>query len=184
MSESAGETQSGGDDLWRWLVGGIVGGAIVLALLVGAYAAGYHRGQHHPRSAAAAASTVPVPSTTTETGTETASSSSGPIVATPALITRGRSLYTADGCSSCHSLAGEAGVGPSLKGIGGRKVTLMSGETITSDDAYLVESIVSPDKQIVKGYGSGIMSAATESHNFAGNPDDVRALVAFIRSQK
>lgn len=61
---------------------------------------------------------------------------------------------------------------------------MKTGETITSDDAYLVNSIVSPDAQIVKGYGAGIMSAAIASQNFAGNPDDVRALVAFIRSQK
>lgn len=184
MSENVGDTQPSGDELWRWLVGGLGGGGIVLALLVGAYATGYHRGQHHPRSAAVATSTVPAPSTTTETGTETAPSSPGPIVATPALIARGRSLYTADGCSSCHSLTGKAGVGPSLNAVAGRKVTSTSGETITSDEAYLVESIVSPDKQIVKGYGAGIMSAAIESHNFASNPDDVRALVAFIRSQK
>ena len=108
----------------------------------------------------------------------------GPIVATPALIARGRSLYGADGCSACHSLSGKAGVGPSLNAIAGRKVTLTSGETITSDDAYLAESIVSPDAQIVKGYGAGIMSAAIAGHDLAGNPDDVRALVAFIKSQK
>ena len=112
------------------------------------------------------------------------SSPPGPIVATPALIARGRSLYGADGCSACHSLSGKAGVGPSLNAIVGRKVTLTSGETITSDDAYLAESIVSPDKKIVKGYGAGIMSAAIAGQDLAGNPDDVRALVAFVKSQK
>ena len=41
-----------------------------------------------------------------------------------------------------------------------------------------------PDAQIVKGYTAGIMSAAVAGHKFADNPDDVAALVAFIKSQK
>ena len=50
------------------------------------------------------------------------------------------------------------------------KVTLTSGETITSDDAYLAESIVSPDKKIVKGYGAGIMSAAIAGQDLGWQP--------------
>lgn len=184
MTENTGDRQPSSDELWRWLLGGLAAGGIILGLLVGAYATGYHHGQHHPRGAAATASTVPAPSTTTGTSTGATTSPPGPIVATPALIARGRSLFTSDGCSSCHSLSGKAGVGPSLNAVAGRKVTLKTGETITSDDAYLVRSIVSPDAQIVKGYGAGIMSAAIASDNFAGSPDDVRALVAFISSQK
>jgi cytochrome c2 len=184
MTDHTDDSHSSTDELWRWLLGGLLAGGIILGLLVAAYAAGYHSGQHHGRSAAPA-STVPAPPTTT-TGTSTGSTNSppGPIVATPALVARGKSLYTSDGCSACHSLSGKAGAGPSLDAIVGRKVTLTSGETITSDDAYLVESIVSPDKKIVKGYGAGIMSAAIAGQDLATNPDDVKALVAFVKSQK
>ena len=183
MTDHTGDSHSNTDDLWRWLLGGLLAGGLILGLLVAAYAAGYRSGQHHGRSAQPA-STVAVPPTTTGTSAGSAIPPPGPIVATPALIARGRSLYGADGCSACHSLSGKAGVGPSLNAIVGRKVTLTSGETITSDDAYLAESIVSPDKKIVKGYGAGIMSAAIAGQDLAGNPDDVKALVAFISSQK
>ena len=91
-------------------------------------------------------------------------------MATPALIARGESLFTADGCSACHSLSGRPGVGPSLNAIAGRKVTL----NIRRDDhlrrCLPRQSIVSPDAQIVKGYGAGIMSAAIASDNFRRNP--------------
>ena len=36
----------------------------------------------------------------------------------------------------------------------------------------------------MKGYRAGIMSAAIASKDLASKPDDVRALVAFIKSQK
>jgi hypothetical protein len=59
MSEHTEEEahSSGTDGLWRWLLGGLAGGAIILGLLIAAYAIGYHRGQHHPRTAAPASST-------------------------------------------------------------------------------------------------------------------------------
>jgi cytochrome c2 len=102
----------------------------------------------------------------------------------PALVTRGRTLYSTKACSGCHSLSGTASVGPSLKGVAGSKVTLSNGQTITADDAYLRQSIANPDAQIVKGYRAGVMSAAVASFNLAGKPDEIRALVAFIKSQK
>ena len=95
-----------------------------------------------------------------------------------------RTLYTADGCSACHSLTGAAGVGPTFKGLAGSQVTLAEGTTVTADDAYLERSITSPDAQIVKGYSAGIMPPAIASYNLNSNPQDIRALVAFIKSQK
>jgi cytochrome c oxidase subunit 2 len=71
-----------------------------------------------------------------------------------------------------------------LNGIAGRKVALADGSTVTADDGYLVESIASPDERIVDGYRAGIMSAAISGSNLAGTPDDIRALVAFIKSQR
>ena len=55
---------------------------------------------------------------------------------------------------------------------------------MTADDAYLEQSIADPDAQIVKGYPAGVMPAAVASFNLAGKPADLRALVAFIKSQK
>jgi len=36
----------------------------------------------------------------------------------------------------------------------------------------------------VKGYRAGLMPAAIAAYNLGGKPDDVRALVVFIKSQK
>ena len=46
---------SGSDGLWRWLVGGLLGGLVILGLLVAAYTIGNNRGQDEARA------TVPAP---------------------------------------------------------------------------------------------------------------------------
>jgi len=178
------------DGLWRWLLGGLAGGGIILGLLIAAYAIGYHRGQHHAAAPAVttappATSTPPITTTVTSTTTGTTTAQApAPVPTSPALVAQGKQLYAADGCSSCHSLTGSPGAGPSFKGLAGSTVTLANGPAVTADDAYLEQSIAAPDAQIVKGYHAGIMSAATASHDLAGKPGDVRALVAFIKSQK
>jgi cytochrome c551/c552 len=186
MSEPSTPPHATSDALWRWLLGGLASGAVILGLLIAAYAIGYHRGQHHPRTAASAAPTAPTtPAATTPTTTTAPSSSAaGPVTATPALVAQGKSLYQSDGCSACHSLTGTPGVGPSFKDLAGSTVALTNGQSVTADDAYLEESIRNPDAQITHGYRAGVMPAAIASYDLASKPDDVRALVAFIKSQK
>jgi cytochrome c2 len=166
------------DGLWRWLLGGLAGGAAVLGLLIAAYAIGYHHGQDHPREATPESTATVAPTTTRARPPGSVQGT------TPALVARGKSLFDADGCSACHSLTGGAGVGPSLNDIAGKEVTLSTGETITADDAYLEQSILDPDAHVVKGYRAGIMPAAIESFNLANKPDDIDALVAFMKSEK
>ena len=170
----------GSESLARWLVSGLVAGAVILGLLIGAYAIGYHRGQHHAAQATAASAPPP---TTTAPATTTAPTTSGPVTATPALVARGKQLFASDGCVGCHSLSGASGAGPSLEGLAGGTVKLTSGKTVTADDAYLVRSIVDPDAEIVSGYKPGIMSAAVAGFGLAAKPDDVKALVAFVKSR-
>lgn len=168
----------GPDGLWRWLLGGLAGGAAVLGLLIAAYAIGYHRGQHR------ATATTGVATTSASTTTTSKPTALGPVQVTPALITRGKALYTSDGCSACHSLTGTPGAGPSFKGLAGGTSVLTTGETVTADDAYLERSIAEPDAQIVKGYHQGIMAPAVAGFGLNAKPDEIRALVAFIKSQK
>ena len=185
MSGTSADTHTSTDGLWRWLLGGLAGGAVILGLLIAAYAVGYHRGQDHAHSAESAAnSTRPRPVPPTATSPTPPTSTLGPVTATPSLIARGETLYNADGCAACHSLNGSTGVGTSFKGLSGSQVTLTDGQTVTADDAYLEQSISSPDAKIVKGYRSGVMSAAVSSHDLARKPNDIRALVAFIKAQK
>ena len=152
-----------GDGLLRWLVGGLVGGAIVLGLIVGAYSLGSHHEQAAPAPPPTQAST--------------------PAATTPAATASGAQLFTADACSGCHSLDGSAGVGPTVKGLAGSRVELTDGSTVTADDAYLERAITDPDAEIVKGFKAGMMSAAVASLDLKGQPQDVAALVAFIKAQ-
>jgi mono/diheme cytochrome c family protein len=170
------------DGLWRWLLGGLATGGIILGLLLAAYAIGYHHGEH--AAGPHASSGTPATTTTTATATAPTTSGPGPVTATPALIAAGKSLYTSDSCSGCHSLTGAAGAGPSFKGLAGSTTTLSSGKTVAADDAYLERAIADPDAQIVKGYAAGLMAPAVASFDLAHKPDDIRALVAFIKSQK
>ena len=59
---------------------------------------------------------------------------------------------------------------------------LTNGQTVTADDAYLHESIVDPDKQIVQGYQPGVMSSVIKK----GQVPEAQAkqLVEFIKKQK
>jgi len=168
------------DGLWRWLLGGLAGGAVVLGLLIAAYAIGYHRGERHTTSSTRTTAVAPPATTTTTTKPTTVT----PVQVTPALVARGKALYTSDGCSACHSLSGTPGAGPSFKGLAGGTSALTTGETVTVDDAYLERSITDPDAQIVKGYHQGIMAPAVAGLGLSAKPDELRALVAFIKSVK
>jgi cytochrome c oxidase subunit 2 len=64
----------------------------------------------------------------------------------------GQMLFQTKGCAACHSINGAPGVGPTFKGLFGRGEALADGTTVTVDDAYVRESIVEPQKKIVKGF--------------------------------
>lgn len=67
----------------------------------------------------------------------------------------GHEIMEKYGCLGCHSLDGSKKVGPSLKGIFGRKVTVTRGNkqgVETSDEAYLRESILDPTAAVVEGF--------------------------------
>lgn len=65
---------------------------------------------------------------------------------------RGEELFASNGCQACHSVDGSDGIGPTFAGIFGREETMEDGTTVTVDEEYLVESIVSPNAKIVEGY--------------------------------
>lgn len=61
----------------------------------------------------------------------------------------------AKGCLACHTIDGKTLVGPSFKGIVGRKtVVLVKGEekSIDSDEEYIKRSIREPAAEVVKGF--------------------------------
>ena len=94
----------------------------------------------------------------------------------------GATLFQNLGCTGCHSLSGQRLTGPPLNGVYGSKVQLDNGKTVVANDAYLLESILDPDKDVVKGFPKGIMSATIRPH--AVPVAKAKALVAFIKSKR
>jgi cytochrome c oxidase subunit 2 len=66
-------------------------------------------------------------------------------------LVAGEKLFAEKACNTCHLPDGK-GRAPSLNGVYGAKVLLADGSTVTADDAYIRESIVTPSAKIVAGY--------------------------------
>ena len=94
----------------------------------------------------------------------------------------GEGLYASLGCQGCHSIDGSASSGPTLKGVFNSMVPLANGQTVKADEQYLLESILDPDKQIVKGYQPGVMSAVIARSSVP--QDQAQALVDYIKTLK
>lgn len=93
----------------------------------------------------------------------------------------GKKLAQEKGCLGCHSLDGSPGVGPSFKGIMGRRevvVTKGVERAITVDEAYLRLSITEPAADVVKGF-QPIMPAFSDL-----SKDELEALVEYLEGIK
>lgn len=102
--------------------------------------------------------------------------------ALPGLPGKGQMFYASLGCQACHTTDGSKSTGPSFKGLYGRDTKLTTGQTVSANMAYLLESIRDPDKQIVQGYQPGIMSSAIKPGSVS--VADAKALIAFIKTLK
>ncbi|MEX2142985.1 MAG: cytochrome c oxidase subunit II [Anaerolineales bacterium] len=84
-----------------------------------------------------------------------------------------------NGCLACHSINGDAGVGPTWLGLFGHEVELTDGSAVIADEEYLFTSIVDPNAHIVAGFQAGVMPADFEERL----PDLViQQIIAFIMS--
>jgi cytochrome c oxidase subunit II len=92
------------------------------------------------------------------------------------LAASGESLFQQLGCPTCHR-SDVQGRGPNLVGVFGKPVQLEDGRTVTADENYIRESILSPNAKIVSGF-KPIMPT------FQGlvSEDQLTALVAYIKS--
>jgi cytochrome c oxidase subunit 2 len=102
-----------------------------------------------------------------------------PELKTMPLVDLGKMVYENKGCATCHSLDGSRGQGPSWKGIYGRPEAMNDGTSIMVDDNYVRESILDPQKHIVRGF-EGIMPT------FQGllRPREIDGTIAYIKSLK
>ena len=88
----------------------------------------------------------------------------------------GQQLFQQLGCSTCHRFDTQ-GRGPNLVGVFGKPVLLADGRTVTADENYIRESILTPGAKVVSGF-QPIMPT------FQGqvSEESLMALVAYIKS--
>ncbi|MDA1258014.1 MAG: cytochrome c oxidase subunit II [Chloroflexi bacterium] len=83
-------------------------------------------------------------------------------------VERGAAVFTANGCSGCHSTGDTRIVGPGLAGLSSR-----------GDDAYIRESITAPNAVIVEGYPPSVMPS---TFGTTLPPDQIDDLIAYLKS--
>ncbi len=91
------------------------------------------------------------------------------------LVARGRRVFDEQGCSGCHSVDGSPGVGPSLKGVWGRRERLQGGATVLVDENYVRESVLAPGAKIVAGYENVMPQIPVEERDLLG-------IIAYLQS--
>jgi cytochrome c oxidase subunit 2 len=96
-------------------------------------------------------------------------------------VERGKKLATQSGCIGCHTTDGRVVVGPTWQGLFGSQRTIADGTTVTADEAYLKDSIVSPNAQIVQGFTPNIMPP---NYGQTLSEAQLNDLIAYIRSVK
>jgi cytochrome c553 len=95
---------------------------------------------------------------------------------------KGERFYAILGCVSCHWSNGNVAVAPTFLDLAGSQVELADGTKVTADDTYLLESILLPDKKIVKGFAPGYMSSRVAPGQITAA--QAKALIAYIKTQK
>jgi len=68
---------------------------------------------------------------------------------------RGSQLFQEKGCRACHSIDGTPLVGPTVKGLFGKTVTVITDgkeRQVVADETYLRRSLLEPNADVVKGF--------------------------------
>jgi cytochrome c oxidase subunit 2 len=93
---------------------------------------------------------------------------------------KGLQLLREKGCLGCHTTDGSRKVGPTFKGIFGRKVSVMTNgkeRDIIVDEEYLRRSIVNPGADIVKGYAPVMPTLPVTK-------DELQEIVTYLKELK
>ncbi len=88
----------------------------------------------------------------------------------------GKGLYTKKGCNACHSIDGSDMVGPTWKGLWKKERQFTDGTVAIADEVYLKESIIYPQKKIVKGY-----QAVMPSYQGLLVDKEIEAIIEYIK---
>ncbi|WP_245300010.1 cytochrome c oxidase subunit II [Methylocystis bryophila] len=92
------------------------------------------------------------------------------------LAKEGELLFSSLGCSGCHAQTSSVHA-PNLRGVYSHPVQLSDGRVVTADEAYLRDSILLPDKDVVAGY-----EPIMPSFRGIASEAQIIKLIAFIKS--
>ena len=101
-----------------------------------------------------------------------------PAAATDSEAAKGKLVFLQTGCNACHMNSAVGNQYPDLRGLYGAEVKLKDGKTTIADEAYLRESIVNPNKQIVAGY-----PPTMPPYGYL-KEEQINQLIAYIKSLK
>lgn len=89
----------------------------------------------------------------------------------------GKTLFSNQGCMTCHSINGTTIIGPSLLGKYGSQEKLTNGSTITIDDNYIRESLMEPTAKVVYGF-----TPTMPTYKGRLSDKQINALIDYIKS--
>lgn len=92
-------------------------------------------------------------------------------------------LLKQNACISCHSLDGTEIVGPTFKGVFGRKEIIVTDgkeREIIVDEEYIRKSMFEPNADLVKGYNPGLMISYKETFN----EDEMDQIIEYLKTLK
>lgn len=85
------------------------------------------------------------------------------------------------GCKACHSFDGTKLVGPSFKGLVGKKeIVITDGKEreVVADRDYIIRSIYEPNADVVKGYNKGLMVVYKDQIS----EEEIDAIIEYIET--
>lgn len=89
----------------------------------------------------------------------------------------GEKLREKKACSQCHTIDGGASTGPTWKGLFGSQREFRDGGSVVADENYIRESILEPNKHIVKGFDAAMPKVPIKDR-------EIEALIAYIKTLK
>lgn len=92
-------------------------------------------------------------------------------------VERGREIWATRGCNQCHTLDGTSMTGPTFLNVFGAERQFTDGTSAIADENYIRESILYPERRIVRGYQNVMPSYRGQLRD-----NDIDAVIAFMKS--
>jgi cytochrome c oxidase subunit 2 len=93
----------------------------------------------------------------------------------------GLTFMKQNACVTCHSQDGSRIVGPSFKGLFGKKETVITNgveREVTVDEEYIRRSVYDPNADVVKGYSPNLMPSQKDKLT----EDDVKKIIDYMKT--